>query len=280
VEGKGSYLWPFLVVVALVVTQLVGFETAGAFAEETNKSRIKPSQAIIAGLVGTVLILFIFDLCMILSIPNVPKAMAGASIVPIITSALGTGFAKLFFVGAIISVFSTGIATLATIVRMMYGMARNGQLPGSGFLTKLSPRSDEPLGTIVVAAILSIIPLIFIKKIEVLVAAITALIIIPYILVLGALLFRRLGGWPTVSSQFKLGRWGLPITIAGLIWTVIILWDAAWPREITNPDLGFMPVIEDLAIGTAIVGVIWWFVSLRGKQDPEGAAKIDQAASN
>jgi hypothetical protein len=26
--------------------------------------------------------------------------------------------------------------------------------------------------------------------------------------------------------------------------------------------------------------VIWWFASLRGKQDPEGAAKIDQAVSD
>jgi amino acid transporter len=56
VEGKGSYIVPFLVVVALVVTQLVGFETAGAFAEETRQSRIKPSQAIIAGLGGTALV--------------------------------------------------------------------------------------------------------------------------------------------------------------------------------------------------------------------------------
>jgi amino acid transporter len=160
----------------------------------------------------------------------------------------------------------------------MYGMARNGQLPGSAFLTKLSPRSDEPLGTILVASLLSIVPLIFIKKIEVLVAAITALIIIPYIMVLGALLFRRLGGWPKVPAQFSLGRWGLPITVGALIWTVIILWDAAWPREVTNPDLGPLPVIEDLAIGTIIVGVIWWFASLRNKRDPEGAPRIDQVA--
>ena len=155
-----------------------------------------------------------------------------------LTAALGSGFAKFFFVGALVSVFSTAIATLATIVRMIYGMARNGQLPGRGFLTRLSPRTDEPLGTIVVAAILSIIPLIFIKRIEVIVAAITALIIIPYILVLGSLLVRRLGGWPKTASQFNLGRWGMPITMAGLIWTAIIVWDAAWPREVTNPDLG------------------------------------------
>jgi amino acid transporter len=280
VQGHGSYLWPFLVVVALVATQLVGFETAGAFAEETSKARIKPSQAIIAGLAGTALILFIFDLCLLLSIPNVSKAMAGASIVPVITTVLGTGFAKVFFAGAIVSVFSTAIATLATIVRMIYGMARNNQLPGSAFLTKLSRSSDEPIGTIAVSVVLSVLPLVFIKRIEVIVAAITAMIIIPYILVLASLLRRRLQGWPRKESPFKLGRWGLPITVAGLVWTVIILWDSAWPREITNPDLGPLPVIEDLVIGTAVVGVIWWFASLRNQRDPDGAPKIDRVAND
>jgi amino acid transporter len=279
VQGHGSYLWPFLVVIALVVTQLVGFETAGAFAEETRKSRIKPSQAIIAGLAGTALILFIFDFALLLSIPDMGKAMTDPNMIPdVLTATLGSGFTKLFFAGAIISVFSTAIATLATIVRMIYGMARNGQLPGSGFLTRLSPRTDEPLGTIAVAVVLSIVPLIFIKRIPVIVAAITALIIIPYILVFCALLVRRLQGWPRAASQFSLGRWGLPITVAGLVWTVIILWDAAWPREITNPDLGPLPVIEDLAIGTLIVGLIWWFASLRNKPDPKGAAVVEPAA--
>jgi amino acid transporter len=279
VQGHGSYLWPFLVVIALVVTQLVGFETAGAFAEETRKSRIKPSQAIIAGLAGTALILFIFDFALLLAIPDVGKAMTDPNMIPdVLTATLGSGFTKLFFAGAIVSVFSTAIATLATIVRMIYGMARNGQLPGSGFLTRLSPRTDEPLGTIAVAAVLSILPLIFIKRIPVIVAAITALIIIPYILVFGALLVRRLQGWPRAASQFSLGRWGLPITVAGLVWTVIILWDAAWPRDITNPQLGPLPVIEDLAIGTLIVGLIWWFASLRNKADPQGAAVVEPAA--
>jgi amino acid transporter len=262
--GHGSYFWPFLVVIALVVTQLVGFETAGAFAEETRKARIKPSQAIIAGLAGTALVLFIFDLALLLAIPDVGKAMTDPAMIPdVLTAALGSGFAKLFFVGAMVSVFSTAIATLATIVRMIFGMARNGQLPGQGFMTRLSPRSGEPLGTIVVAGVVSVVPLLFLKRIPVLIAAVTALIIIPYILVLASLLVRRLQGWPQAESQFKLGRWGLPVTVAGLIWTVVILWDAAWPRDATNPKLGPLPVIEDLAIGVIVVGVAWWFARLR-----------------
>jgi amino acid transporter len=264
VQGTGSYFWPFLVVIALVVTQLVGFETAGAFAEETKKARIKPSHAIIAGLAGTAAVLFIFDFSLLLALPNVHKAMADPSMIPDTLSAvLGSGWAKLFFAGAMVSVLSTAIATLATIVRMIYGMARNNQLPAARFLTRLSPRTDEPLGTIVVAALLSLAPLIFIKRIPVIVAAITALIIIPYILVLVSLLVRRLRGWPPSQSRFNLGRWGLPITVAGIIWTCAVLWDAAWPRAATNPNLGPLPVIEELGLGVIVVGLVWWFVSLR-----------------
>lgn len=264
VEGTGSYFFPFLVVVALVVTQLVGFETAGAFAEETIKARIKPSQAIIAGLGGTAIVLFIFDFALLLAIPDPKSAMADTTLIPdVLTSALGSAFTKLFLAGALVAVFSTAVATLATIVRMIYGMARNQQLPGSRFLTRLSRHTTEPVGAIVVATGLSILPLIFIKRIPVIVASITALIIIPYILVLGSLLVRRLRGWPPQASKFSLGRWGKPITAVALAWTIVILLDAAWPRQVTNPTLGPLPVIEDLGIGTIVVGLIWWCVSLR-----------------
>lgn len=265
VEGSGSYLVPFLVVVALVVTQLVGFETAGAFAEETKDSRIKPSQAIIAGLAGTALILFIFDFCMILSLPDVKTAMgAGGELIPqLLNSQLGSGFAKVFLVGACVSVASTGIATLATIVRCIYGMARNNQLPGARALTKLSPRTEEPNVAIVVSVVLSMIPLLFIKKIEVIVAAITALIIIPYLIVLVSLLMRRLRGWPNTPSKFNLGRWGMALTIIGIVWSTFVILDAAWSRDATNPHLGPLPIIWELAVGIIVVGVLWWFVRLR-----------------
>jgi len=278
VAGNGSYLWPFLIVVALVVTQLVGFETAGAFAEETNKSRIKPSQAIIAGLGGTALILFIFDFALLLAIPGVGSAMKDPSLIPdVLTAALGSGFTKVFLVGALVAVFSTAIATLATIVRMIYGMARNEQLPGSRFLTRLSGHTTEPIGAIIVATVLSVLPLIFIKKIPVIVASITALIIIPYILVLCSVLWRRLRGWPEQRAQFNLGRWGLPITVAAIVWTVIILLDAAWPREVTNPTLGPLPVIEDLGIGTIIVGLLWWFLALRSRTRQAADREVESA---
>jgi amino acid transporter len=264
VDAHASYIFPFMVVIALVTTQLVGFETAGAFAEETVQARIKPSRAIVAGLSGAALVLLAFDLALILSLPNVSKAMADPNLIPdVLTQSLGSGFTKFFLVGALISVFSTALATLATIVRTLFGMARNEQLPGSAFLTKVSARTGEPLGAIVVAVVLSMLPLIFIKKIPVIVAAITALILVPYVLVLVSLVLRRFQGWPSTTSKFRLGRWGFPLTVVALAWTVFVAIDAAWPRAATNPTLGPLPVIEDLGIGLIVVGVVWWFGVLR-----------------
>src|SRR5260370_16893857 len=116
-------------------------------------------------------------------------------------------------------------------------MAGNEQLPASGFLARLMAQRDEPLGTIVVAAILSMLPLIFIKRIPVIVAAITALIIIPYILVLASLLIRRVRGWPHPRSQFRLGTCGLPITPIPLIPTAHPPFHPSYPRPPTHPVL-------------------------------------------
>ena len=107
------------------------------------------------------------------------------------------------------------------------------------------------------------IPLLFIKKIEVIVAAITALIVIPYFIVLVSLLMRRAEGWPNRASKFNLGRWGMPLTVVGLLWCVFVIIDALWPREATNPDLGPLPVIWELSIGVIVVAVVWWFLPLR-----------------
>ncbi len=266
-EGSGSYLGPFVLVIALVVTQFVGFETAGTFAEETVNSRLKPAQAIFAGLAGAAFFVFIFDLGLILALPDVGAAMKQPeSVIPAtLTAVLGDGGAKLFLLGALVAVSSTSIATFAAIVRTMYGMARDGQLPGSAFLVPLSARTNEPLRIIVVVAILSMLPLLAVTQIPVIIAAISALILVPYLLVLLALIRRRMQGWPHTETPFRLGSWGLPLTIIAIVWVAAVLVDALWARPETNPNLGPFPVIWELAVVIVVLGAIWWFAALRGQ---------------
>jgi amino acid transporter len=263
-EGKDSYIVPFLIVVALVITQFVGFETAGTFAEETKNSRVSPARAIMTALAGACLFVFIFDFALVLSIPDIAKGMKDPEgVIPAtLTANLGSFGAKAFLVAAFVAVSSTSIATLAAIVRMMYGMARDNQLPGSRYLTRLAS-NGEPVICIIVAAVLSVVPLLFVQQIPVLIAAITFMILIPYFLVLAALIRKRLGGWPTSDAPFKLGAWGMPLAIVGIVWVAFVAIDAAWPREATNPNLGSFPILEEAFVVTAVLGALWWFLVLR-----------------
>lgn len=270
VDAKSIYLVPFLVVIALVVTQFVGFETAATFAEETKNARLSPGRAIMTALGGACLFVFIFDLALILSLPDMSKAMKEPeTLIPVTLAAnLGDFGAKAFLIGAFVAVSSTSIATLAAIVRMMYGMARDNQLPGSRYLVRLSGRSDEPIICIIVAALLCMLPLLFVQQIPVLVAAVTALILVPYFFVLAALIRRRLAGWPKIAAPFMLGRWGLPLALIGIVWVAIVIVDAAWPREATNPNLGPFPVIWAFAVAIAVLGTLWWFLAIRNRLSP------------
>ena len=278
-EGKDAYIVPFLIVVALVITQFVGFETAGAFAEETKNSRVSPARAIMTALAGACLFVFVFDVALILSLPDVGKAMTQPeSVIPAtLTANLGDFGAKAFLVAAFVAVSSTSIATLAAIVRTMYGMARDNQLPGSRYLSRLAG-NGEPIVCIIVAALLSMAPLLVVQNIPILIAAITFMILIPYFLVLAALIRKRLQGWPTASAPFKLGAWGMPLAVVGIIWVAFVAVDAAWPRDATNPNLGSFPILEEAFVVTAVFAAVWWLVALRGRakqpMEPGVPAKV------
>jgi amino acid transporter len=207
-----------------------------------------------------------------------PEAVIPATL----TANLGDFGAKAFLVAAFVAVSSTSIATLAAIVRMMYGMARDNQLPGSRYLTRLAG-NGEPVTCIIVAALLSMVPLLFVQQIPVLIAAITFMILIPYFLVLAALIRKRLGGWPTEDAPFKLGAWGMPLAVIGLVWVGFVAVDAAWPRAATNPNLGSFPILEEAFVVTAVLGALWWFLVLRRRatqpvQPGTSGAEVKQGA--
>jgi hypothetical protein len=131
-EGKDSYIVPFLIVIALVITQFVGFETAGTFAEETKNSRVSPARAIMTALAGACLFVFIFDFALILSLPDVAKGMKDPEgVIPAtLTANLGSFGAKAFLVAAFIAVSSTSIAP-ASCVALSHparGQRRTGDL--------------------------------------------------------------------------------------------------------------------------------------------------------
>ena len=75
---------------------------------------------------------------------------------------------------------------------------------------------------------------------------------------------KRLRGWPGRPAPFRLGRWGVPLTVIGLVWVGFALTVTAWPRDITNPVLGPTRVIWEIGGGLIVLAAIAWIARPRG----------------
>ncbi len=122
--------------------------------------------------------------------------------------------------------------------------------------------------------------------------AATGLIYLSYWLCnLGVLLARR-KGWPHKPAWFNLGRWGMPINIAALVWGGVMLVNfAIWQdtalfgdfggegRGFTNPGFGIFftpfgqtienlpnwPMFEVIVGVILLTGALYYFLEVRGR---------------
>jgi amino acid transporter len=276
-HGTSSFLSAFLVGAVLMVGVLTGSETAGIFAEDSRESRVAPGRAIVIACFSVAFFTGLLFFALILATPDFHAAIAnpGAWVTQAVDSAIGTTGGKIFLIGAAVAVFSTTVATLMAAQRMMFGMARDGQLPGAQWLTYRSVRTGQPIVAIALCAGLGMIPLFFSHQIPVLVAAFTGMLILPLVLTLGSLIVRRLQGWPHTRAPVSLGMWAWPLTLIGFAYTIALTVDLAVRRPTTNPDLGGYPVLWEFAVAFVVLGGGWWFLKLRQRQArPADAAEL------
>ncbi len=265
VQGHGSYLVPFTVALALELTLLSGFESAGFFSEEVRRSRRGGPWAIVMACIGTATFAGLFAFAMLLATPKISAGMAsGVAWVPrTLHSALGTPGEDTILAAALVALVSTAIANMGVMTRLVFGMSRDRFLPGSRSLSKVSARTGAPSYTVLVCVLVSFLPIVIITKITVVVDAEAGLLLACYFITAAVSLPKRLRGWPDRPAPFRLGRWGVPLTVIGLVWVGFALTVTAWPRDITNPSLGPTRVIWEIGGGLIILAAIAWIARLR-----------------
>jgi hypothetical protein len=86
-----------------------------------------------------------------------------------------------------------------------------------------------------IAAIAILVANINLPKLVELVTMIAALWAnLAYVIVTATLLRRRLQGWPSremnEGGYFSLGRYGMPVNVVALVWSVFMVVNIGWPR--------------------------------------------------
>jgi amino acid transporter len=131
----------------------IGFDASVSAVEETrNAARHVPKAIWIALSVGTLVI--VDAVAATLAHPNPAAVVAGEDLDPVTTAVVtsfGSWSSKPFAAVVLIAFLACGMAAQALTARTMYSVARDGALPGSGFLRRVD-RRRVPIGAIVVTA--------------------------------------------------------------------------------------------------------------------------------
>jgi amino acid transporter len=252
--ATNNIAWLFLLGMLLPAYTVTGFDAAAQTAEET----LDPARAVPRGIVRAVLVSglagWVFLAAVVLAIPDMDAAAdAGAQCFFHAIRAGGVPYAlhMPIYIALGIAQFLCGLALLTSASRMTYALARDGGLPFSRRLRRVSPTHHAPGVAIwaVAGAVMAFALLPYAA-----VAAVCAMFLyLSYVLpsALGALAYGRT--W-TRMGPWHLGRWYRPLAllcVAGCVLLFII--GIQPPNEIAIPILG----------GSVLALVLLWFGYMR-----------------
>ena len=241
--ADGSYppLWLASSLVAAYV--LVGFDSAGELAEETRDPRRTTPRTIIRAMLASGVGGLLLILGGLLAAPSLSDGtLAEEGLAWVIMSRVGDVGGRIMLVAVAMGIFACTLAVHAAGSRMLFSMARERTLPGADRLGRVSGRTGTPIAAAVVVGSGAAVVLAVNWRQQAVFTALAsiavALIYLAYLGVTAPLLVRRLrrGGLrPGVAEddrpRFSLGRLGVPVTAAAVVYQVGMVANLLWPRR-------------------------------------------------
>jgi len=229
---------------------MIGFDSAGEMSEETHNPRRTAPRTILtalgaAGLLGGLIVLG--GLLAAPSLTDGHLAVDGLSYV--LTSSLGDWVGKVLLADVVVAIAVATLAIQTAACRMLFSMARDGQLPFSARLARVNSRTGMPTAPALVVGILAaaLLLLNFASPDAFLAIGTTCIVMLylAYAMVTGPLLVTRLrGGFTTTGTDetgaplFSLGRWGVPVNALALVYGLLMAVNLAWPRAAVYDPAG------------------------------------------
>jgi urea carboxylase system permease len=246
-QGRGmgqefGYVGPFLAAALMASYVMYGFDTAGSLAEETLAPRRNAPRAILLALASAALagaLLMLFAMMAVSDLRSDALSQPSGGLGFIVTDVAGDWVGRLFLIDVIFAVAVCALAVHAGAARLLFAMARDNNLPCSAAFSRVSGSSHAPVVAAIVAGALAAVFLVanvFIAGLLDLVVPVAILWAnLAYLLVTAPLLVMRWRGWPGnggsgATGVFALGRWGIPVNVVAVVWSILVIVNIGWPR--------------------------------------------------
>jgi urea carboxylase system permease len=279
-QGRGAdwqlgYLGAFLAASLASAYVMYGFDTASSLGEESIDPRKNTPRSILRALIASFIIGGLILLFAMMAVGNISaKEISTGGLQYIVLDVLGGTIGDIFLWCVVIAITVCNLAVHTAAIRMMFAMARDNNLPAGEHLARVDPRTKTPIIPAVLIGVLAIVILVVNIRQPQIFVVITSIgiimIYIAYLLVTMPMLKARLQGrWrpeDTPEGYFTLGKWGLPINIAAVVWGLGMAINLAWPRasiyNATEPFHWYLKWGAVLFIGVVMFGgfAYYWFV--------------------
>ncbi|WP_137149550.1 APC family permease [Mycolicibacterium sp. CR10] len=263
--GDGNYLWAFAAAALIGIYQYYGFEACGDVAEEVvDPGRLIPKAMRRTIYIGGAAATFVC-LALVLAVADIPAVIAGEDTDPVSTvlnEAFGPVGSKVILLIVLISFLSCAMSLQAAASRLAYSYGRDRMIMGSSLLSKFSATRHVPPYALLLAAI---VPAVIVIGSKFSTDAITKIIsfaafgiYLGFQMVVLAAIRARLKGW-VPSGKYTLGKWGMSVNVAALIYGVIAMINMAWPRTPDAPWYDNWIVALSAAV-VVIIGLVYMAV--------------------
>ncbi|MEO5326364.1 amino acid permease [Mesorhizobium sp. CC13] len=266
--------WVFLLGLLLPIYTITGYDASAHTSEETLKAAHSVPRAMVGSVLWSALFGYIMLASFVLMLPNMDDAAAQGwnvffwandqQVNPVVKDVL--------YLAIFLSQWLCGLATVTSTSRMIFAFSRDGGLPASGSLAKVSPTYRTPVAAIWTGSILAVLFVWFSSLVSIgdtpvytIVVACTVIFlffsfVIPITLGLfawGTSKWDKMGPWDLGEGTFKLfavlsilamilifvigiqppNDWALYITVGFLVLTAII-WFGFERSRFQGPPIG------------------------------------------
>ncbi|KAJ9196683.1 hypothetical protein DTO164E3_6213 [Paecilomyces variotii] len=242
---------------------LIGFDASGHVAEETKNASISAARGIfwstvVSGFGGlATIILFLF------CAPDADTLFsygAPQPFVPLYAAVLGQGGHIFMNIVCIIALwFNTAIAIVASS-RLVFAVARDGVLPFSGWVSRVSSAGQPRNAVIVVWFVAAAVTCTILPSSTAFTSLISAAGV-PSAAAYGLICLGRLLATPKrfPKPRWSLGRWSKPFQFIGIFWNawVVAILYSPWEFPVTGANLNYAPIIM---AGVTIFALISYFI--------------------
>lgn len=269
--GSGPYRFALAGLIGIYT--LVGFELSADLTEEAVDSQRAVPRGIITGVVSAVVLGMFALICFTLAIPNLKQTQASS--LPLVTIAdhyLGVDAVHALTLLVAFSMFALVVMNQAAQARLLYSMGRDNMLPFSRAFRNVNDRTKTPLLALIIGGVVSVGLMIYgylqANTFATLIGATSIAPYIVYLLIVISYINKR-RELASVRGGFNLGKFGLPLMIVGLVWTILALLVLILPQIFHGAD--------KVVGGGLLIALLWWIFVLRGRiaRGEAGVARFD-----